>query len=217
LEKDMSKLSINLRLVENNSKIGRDILNALLPDVKRYFSTKTNGLKDQIADILITNIMSEPEYSSLVSGSLFHEFGIPDPAGRIQEIFSAIKSGGVLSIKQPSISGNMIKGGFKVSMVKEDFADLISLGGSSLTTEKGSVLNWLKWLLIEGDTIIISDYSYSVEAPGRSRTGLGVMVSGGSWRVPPEFAGNTKNNWITRAIDKAMPAIESSITRAMKG
>jgi len=212
-----SQLSFSLNLVGNNPQIAREILIALLPDVKTYFSTRVSGIQDQIADLLINSIMSEPEYTSLLQGSLFHEFGIPDPASRIDDIFRTIRDGGVLTIKQPSISGNQIKGGFKISMVKQDFNDLISLGGSSFITEKGSTLNWLKWLLLEGDTIIISDYSYSVEGPGKSRTGLGVMVSGGSWRVPPEFAGNIKNNWITRAIDKAMPAIEAVVTRTMRG
>ena len=212
----MSKLSLSLNLVGNNPQIARDILVSLLPDVKRYFSTRVSGIQGQISDLLINSIMSEPEYTALLGGSLFHEFGIPNPAARIQDIFMAIRSGGVLNVKQPSISGNGIKGGFKISMVKQDFNDLISLGGSSFTTEKGSTLNWLRWLLLEGDTVIISDYSYSVEGPGKSRTGLGVMVSGGSWRVPPEFAGNIKNNWITRAIDKAMPAIEAAVTKAMR-
>jgi hypothetical protein len=213
----MSKLSINLSLVETNDKISRDILSALLPDIQAFFNKKIKVVEDSIADILINSIMSEPEYASLVSGTLLHEFGIPNAASRLSEILNAIRSGKSTEINSPAISGSRIKGGFRLKMVKQDFSDLLSLGGASFTTEQGSILNWLRWLLIEGDSVIITDYSYSVDGPGKSRTGLGVMVSGGSWRVPPEFAGNIKNNWITRAIDKAMPQIEASVTRIMRG
>lgn len=212
----MSKLTIDLKLLDTNAKIGRDIMNALLPDVKQYFNSRLQRVENAIPDLVVQSIMSEPEYGALLNGTLFHEFGIPDPAGRVSEILSTIRSGASIDIKSPSISGNSIKGGFKFKMVKQDFADLLALGGSSFITEKGSVLNWLRWLLIEGDSVIITDYSYSVEGQGKSRTGLGVMISGGSWRVPPEFAGNIKNNWITRAIDKAMPQIEATVTRIMK-
>lgn len=212
----MSKLTVDIRLLDTNAKIGRDMMNALLPEVKQYFNARIQRVENIIPDLVVQAIMSEPEYAALIGGTLFHEFGIPDPAGRLSEILSVIKNGTNIDIKSPSISGNSIKGGFKFRMVKQDFSDLLALGGASFITEKGSVLNWLRWLLVEGDSVIITDYSYSVDGPGKSRTGLGVMISGGSWRVPPEFAGNIKNNWITRAIDKVMPQIEATVTRIMK-
>lgn len=213
----MSKLSISLSLVENNSTISKDILTALLPDVQAYFNSKIQEVQNIIPDIVVNSIMSEPEYSSILSGTLLHEFGLPDPSGRLTEIINAIKNSKNIQSRPPRISGGSIKGSFKFSMIKQDFSDLLSLGGASFVTEKGSVLNWLNWLLLEGDSVIITDYSYSVDGPGKSRTGLGVMVSGGSWRVPPEFAGNIRNNWITRAIDKVMPEVEASVTRIMRG
>ena len=213
----MSKLTVNLRLTETNAKISRDILLALLPDVKTYFNTRIRQIENTIPDIIVQAIMSEPEYSALLGGTLLHEFGIPNPAARLSEILDTIRNSKNIESKSPAVSGNTIRGAFKFRMIKQDFADLLSLGGASFITEKGSVLNWLRWLLLEGDSVIITDYSYSVDGPGKSRTGLGVMVSGGSWRVPPEFAGNVKNNWITRAIDKAMPQVEASVQKIMRG
>lgn len=213
----MSKVTLNLTLTDANSKIGRDMLLALLPDVKAYFDSRIRQVESIISDILIEAIMSEPEYTALLGGTLFHEFGIPDPSVRLSEILDTIRNSKNINAKSPTVFGNAIKGGFKFRMVKQDFADLLSIGAASFNTEKGSTLNWLRWLLLEGDSVIITDYSYSVDGPGKSRTGLGVMVSGGSWRVPPEFAGNIKNNWITRAIDKAMPDIEAAVQKIMRG
>ena len=145
----MSKLTLDVRLLDTNAKIGRDIMNALLPDVKQYFNARLQRIEDSIPDLVVQAIMSEPEYSALIGGALFHEFGIPDPAGRLSEILATIRNGTSIDIKSPSISGNTIKGGFKFKMVKQDFSDLLSLGGSSFITEKGSVLNLAK-MVIDG-------------------------------------------------------------------
>jgi hypothetical protein len=40
--------------------------------------------------------------------------------------------------------------------------------------------------------------------------------TGSVWRVPPEFAGNIKNNWITRAIDSAGPEIENLLQASIQ-
>jgi hypothetical protein len=103
-------------------------------------------------------------------------------------------------------------------MIKSDFNDLISMGESVVVTEKGTDLNWLSWLLIDGDAIIISDYMFVAGPFDTSRTGMGIMrQSGGAWRVPPEFAGQINNNWITRAIDAAASEIDNTLQSILKG
>ena len=44
------------------------------------------------------------------------------------------------------------------------------------------------------------------------------MISGQSsiYRVPPQFAGTSSDNWITRGIDQALPQIESYINRMVQ-
>jgi hypothetical protein len=41
------------------------------------------------------------------------------------------------------------------------------------------------------------------------------QVGGGFWRVPPEYAGNMQNNWITRAIEAASSQIDKEIQRLL--
>jgi len=90
-------------------------------------------------------------------------------------------------------------------MISKSFAQM---------TEKGVSLEWLRWLLFEGASPIVKGYdvSFSNNNP-YSRTGGAVMVKVGrkSWRVPPEYIGTVKNNWITRAIDKTDEAITKII------
>lgn len=209
----MSKLKFSLKLSENNSTISKNIINALLPDIQRYINNIANKMTNTIPTIIINSIVNQPEYASLMSGSLQYEFGLPDPANRLAEILNTIKSNAVVSNKPVKLVGNKISANIKFAMIKQDFSDLLSLGSASLITEKGSTLNWLDWLLVQGDTVIITDYNFIFGPSEYSRTGMGLMKksTGGSWRVPPEFAGTIQNNWITRAIDSATQEIDSAI------
>lgn len=214
----MSSLKFNMKLLGNNSSIAKDMMNALLPDIEKYFDKVYSKMSRDIPDILISSIQSQPEYSALLGGTLQGEFGIPDPQARLNEIMSTIRSGQVVKKIPVKISANGIKAGIKLQMVKSDFSDLLSLGSASFDTEKGTKLEWLRWLLTEGDTIIISDYQFVLGSYPTSRTGFGVMrqFGGSGWRVPPEFAGTVQNNWITRAIESASASIESALQNAVK-
>lgn len=211
----MSTLSFNLRLVENNSAISQNILKALLPDINRYFNNISNTIRNIIPKIVIDAIRNEPEYASLTSGKLKGEFGLTDASARIETILSTIQNNLIIDSKQPVLSGGQIKGGIRLKMIRSNFSDLLSLSDSSFTTEKGANLNWLRWLLIEGDNVIVSDHIFTAGSYSSSRTGFGIMneFKGAFWRVPPEFAGNINNNWITRAIDKASSLINQELDK----
>jgi hypothetical protein len=60
-------------------------------------------------------------------------------------------------------------------------------------------LHWLQWMLIRGDETIIVGYEYNPQT-GLGRSKLGNMKKGNSFRVPPQYAGTSDNNFITRAL-----------------
>lgn len=213
----MSILSFSMKIVESNSTIAQEIARALLPDVNRYFDRVYDKVKNTIPKLVIDSIKNQPEYSSLISGKLKGEFGLPDASSRIDSILSTIENSVVLQKKSATISGGQIKTGLKLQMIQSNFADLISLSDATFVTEKGSSLNWLRWLLIEGDNIIIADHEFLAGPYSSSRTGMGIMneFKGAFWRVPPEYAGNINNNWITRAIAQVSGNIEQELTKAM--
>lgn len=212
----MSSLKFNVKLVDSDSAINKAILNALIPELNKYLDKIYNRMANEIPDILINNIQSQPEYASLLGGELQGEFGIVDPQSRINDILTTIKNGKVVTKTPVSIAGQNIKGGIKLEMVRKDLQDLLTLGSASFTTENGSNLEWLKWLLTEGDSIIITSHEFIFGSNPASRTGLGIMrQSSRGWRVPPEFAGSINNNWITRAIDASNAQI-NDIMRKLK-
>lgn len=211
-------LNISVKLLESNKTIADQILKALIPDIRQYLDKIYNSLKSTIPLIVIESIKAQPEYTALLSGTLQYELGIVDPGSRLKEILATIESGAIVSTKPLKTTGSGFSGGVKLQMVKSDFSDLLNLGSASFVSENGSQINWLEWLLIEGDSVIISDYDFILGPSKYSRTGMGIMrsMSGGSWRVPPEYAGTANNNWITRAIEAASQSIQKEIEKISK-
>lgn len=214
----MSKLNFSVKLVDKTSDINKKILQALSPQIETFFNKISKQIENDIPNIIIDSIKNQPEYAALMGGVLQGEFGIPDPATRLSSILDTIKSGSVVKVKPVSISGNKISAGIKLQMIQKDFADLLSLGDATVVTENGNRLNWLQWLLIEGDSVIVSDYQFVAGPNPGSRTGMGIMqqFTGAFWRVPPEYAGTITNNWITRAIDSASSTINGKLESLLK-
>lgn len=210
----MSKAKLSVSVLESTEDLSKAVLQALLPDVQKYFDKIYNTIDKNIPNILIESITAQPEYTALINGTLQYEFGIPDPAQRVGDILDTIRAGGFIKNKPVSIRGNTLVAGITLQMIRSDFEDLLSLGSASIETEKGTSLNWLQWLLLAGDSIIISDHMFILGPSQYSRTGMGIMRENKNafWRVPPEYAGDINNNWITRAIDQASSSIDSELT-----
>lgn len=213
----MSNLRGDIFIVESNSEIESKILRALKPEINKYLEKVFAKTKLKITDAIINAITNSPEYNSLISGDLKYEFGLPDSDSRVNSLLNFWKKINT-DYKNVSISNNKLSGGFTISMIQSDFSDVINLSAAVFTTEKGTDLNWLEWLLLFGNKTIIKDYVVEFGANPRSRTGRAVMrgVQKGKWSVPSEFAGTKNNNWITRAIDSADSEINSILQEALK-
>ena len=208
---------LHINILESNDEISQKLLKALLPEVTKYFNKAFNQCKKEITTIVSSAIVSSPEYQSIMSGKLKYEFGLPDSGSRLASILSFWK---YLDIQydKPKIIKNQINSYFTLSMIKSDYSDVLSSAAATFKTEKGSDLEWLQWLLLFGDKVIIKDYSVEIGPNPRSRTGNAVMVGNtrGRWGVPPEFSGTSQNNWITRAIDSADGAINELLNKCLK-
>jgi hypothetical protein len=213
----MSNIKSKISIVESNAQIESKILRALRPELNKYLEKVFNKAKPRIVNSVVKAIKSEPEYQSLLSGNLKYEFGLPDSDSRVSNILSFWQK--ITSdYKSVTINGNKLVGGFTISMINSDYNDVINSSAATFTTEKGTDLNWLEWLLLFGNKTIIRDYIVEFGPNPRSRTGRAVMkgVQKGKWSVPAEFAGTKNNNWITRAIESADSEINNILKEATK-
>lgn len=212
----MTNLQGFLKLEESTGEINKKILEALLPQVEKYLKKLFNKVSEQIKVVVIEAIRKAPEYQSLLTGQLKAEFGLPDSEARVNSIIN-VWNNLTVEYKDTKISRGSLYGGFKISMIPKDFSDVLTLEASSFTTEKGTQLNWLEWLLLFGNKAIIKDYTIQLGPNPRSRTGMAIMKGqlAGKWSVPSSYAGTANNNWITRAIDSVDDAINEILSKAL--
>lgn len=213
-------MRIQFKILEKNREIEKRILDALLPEIANLMKNASRSITKNIKDIVVTAIQNSPEYLSLMSGSLKAEFGIPDPEQRLTELLNIWIKNINISFSPPKVSNSRIKSSFKLEFIRSDLSDVLGSDvGIVVDNLSGKSVYWLEWLSLAGDKSILKDYTIVYGPNRRSRTGLAVMrpLSGGRWKVPPEFSGTVNNNWITRAIDSVSDQIEKAIEQGFGG
>jgi len=209
----------NLKLIENDSAIINSILKALLPEVDKYFKKSINNLKSSLPVVIQKAISNTPEYSSIQSGILRYNFGIPDPNSKLSGLIDIWSNNIQINYTQPIISRNSIKCNISAGMIKIDFSDVLYTEYAIVVDSiRGYSLPWLEWLLLEGNKTIIKNQKIIFGPNKASRTGFAIMRDSqtSSWKVPSQYAGTQNDNWITKAIDDAALEIENTINKAFE-
>lgn len=205
-------MKLSLNIVESTSTIEKDILNIIASVLDEAFQKLRPSIINKLQQIVKDAIMAEPEYQSLLNGQLKYELGI-DNNFKIMDIIEVWSSTVNIDIKPVRIVGSKLTGGIAISMIKSDYSDVLSQDSASITDQNtGSVIPWLYWLLLAGGDILISNYEVQLGPNPKSRSGNAIMVSSTeNWRMPPQYAGTAKDNWVYRAINKLDSQIENML------
>lgn len=209
----MSQLTIGVKIVETEREIQKRILDALKRKLFSALGNTGKFIRRDVVNLVLKAIKNTPEYNSLLGGKLQGELGVPDVEERLNQLMAVWAKSMIFTASPVTRSAQSLKGKLTLSMIKKDFSDVLSLPASVYTTQKGEEIPWLRWLLLEGDRIILRDYEVQLRS-GQGRTGLGLTIErqSATWRVPPEFSGTVTNNFVTRAID----GIDAEIMRLIK-
>jgi len=157
----------------------------------------------KIQEIIGLVLRASPEYTTLRSNtSEHHQFGIPDIERLMDAVISKILRDIRLNVsfRHMKGSGGYYTSTFSIRLLDATFESILSLPEANFVTEKGYLLPWLKWLLLEGTRPVIVNFYYSGLKSPSSRTGYGIMKNKYSWGVPSNIAGTAGNNWLLRAI-----------------
>jgi hypothetical protein len=209
-------MKISLTLLETQQEISIKIGNALLPDLRKIFAKGIKNIRTELPNIVNTAIINTPEYNSILSGKLRYEFGIRNSSSKLAGLLDTWSRNIYVVSTPPSvISGGKIIGQFSASMIKVDFSDVLYTEYAEVYDDmRGYSLPWLEWLLLNGNRTIVRNHKVVYENSPRSRTGKALMrPNSQSWSVPAEFAGDRRNNWITRALDKIGPEIDTLLKK----
>jgi hypothetical protein len=195
-------MSLTLKLLDSNGKISSDINAALVKVVALQIQKNQKTAIRSINALVPKWIRQQPEINSLLSegtfGSLNAQFGLLSGSSTVvtEGIISAIVDSIQVEVKPlTKISKSPV---LVFSIQPTTFRELLELQVGKVTTAKGTILEWLEWLLLLGNRTVVYGYSYKPDRMGRS--GGGVMEGGSIFRVPPQFAGSRDDNFITRAL-----------------
>ncbi len=211
----MASVNIFGKLLTSSTDFKNYILKTISETVNKNLFSKLTPVEGTISDIVLFSIKAQPEYSSLKSGELRNRFGIKS-AAQVDEVLAALDDIDV-KVDKARVSGGEITAEITVNMIKSDFASL-GIAAGSYVSEGGSQIDWLNWLLYEGNNSVVIGYKYKPVVSPKSRTGKGIMIKGEGniFRVPPEFAGTADDNWITRGVDAALPQIQDYFNKIVK-
>lgn len=194
------KNNISIKIIDSIGDIQKKVNQAIAEEANKVLLKRKSTILQQAQSLAVGWIASQPEMQDLQSvsvGSLAGQFGLyaGQGQGAAIAITNAIKHAITVDFKK---FNNNFVGGFDINFQPTDFLNLLSLPQGFVNYANGK-LPWLDWLLTKGDTVIVVNYHYNAQT-GIGRSGLGNMTKGGSFRVPPEFSGTEKNNFITRAL-----------------
>lgn len=195
-------MKLTCKVLESNA----DITKFILEDIKKQIDIAINksipNISQEIKSLVAEALRNQPEYASLMTGTLKAEFGIFSSSS-IQSVINGLIETLQVTKDNIKISNNGLSGGFKLTMMKsDDLNGLIYADFASVIDDDGYVLPWLQWLLLEGQSIIVKNYEVLYTKSASSRSGMALMKpSNSSWKVPAQFSGTEKNNWTTRAIN----------------
>lgn len=212
-------MEIKIKVVESLNQINKGILNSFVKDIKQDIDRGVSIVKKQLPQLVNSIVISSPEYSSLLGGTLKYELGIPDANTKIAAMIDIWSTNILYKYNPPTVKGSSIVSSFSASLFKADFSDIIGTDYAKVYDRiRGYNLPWLQWLVFYGNAPLIDDYQVILKNSSASRTGRALMrrKEGSSWRVPSEFSGIISDNWITRAIAAKSADIESLLERAFK-
>lgn len=189
--------------------IERKAKKALRASLNGMLNRSSVEIQKRLRILIFQAITLSEEYQALISGPLHHEIGVPDVATRLSSIINTWANSITVKVRLVRFTSTGIIGGFRITGLDASWSDVLTSPDASFVTEKGKNLPWLEWLLIQGKGVIVRDYEVILSTTRRSRTGKGIMVRGKRrrWKIPSQHAGTTKNNFVTRALERASKRI----------
>jgi len=208
-------MKISIKLLDTIPAIDDKIKAAVSEDVNQRLRVAKQTIVRETSGKIYGWIQSQPEMKSIMQdgpGSLSSQFGLSgaDGVNAVYAIGLAVAKATTVEIRY--YNKYLKNGGLWLNFQPASFKNLLNLQeGINTAYPEG---HWLRHLLLSGNKTIVVGYQYT---PGKGgRAGGGTMRPGGAWRVPPQFAGEEGNNFITRAFSGREKEVADIFSKALK-
>lgn len=202
----------NIELIEDELSIEKAILSAMQKDIKKWIKGSSHIVQEHIKNAIRTAIKNSFIYQELGrSGDLVAQLGLLDGQIRLYNIIEHWAENIVVEIDDFAL---------KISAIKADYEDVLSLPDSVFTTPENQYeLPWLQWLLLSGSSTLVQNYYIKYKFAGR--TGLAIMVenTGSAWSLDLgglPFGNTINDNFVTEAIRTLDDTVEIGIINALQ-
>ena len=188
--------NISIKLTQSTKTIENKIKKAIADEMNnliRRRRARLLGARKKAVDGWVSSSAFIVHLASGGVGSIAAEFGLL--AGSESIVANSIKSAIAESTKiEFGKFTKTLKGGLEIRFQPSTFVNLLSLPEGFTTINNGK-LHWMDWLINRGDEVLVFDYTFQPGLEGRS--GGGVMLGGGSYRINPKYSGTQDNNVFT--------------------
>lgn len=220
--------SVDVQFTKSASQLERDLLRLLRDDIADRWTKALPDIRQEFVWALDDAILASDTYKALMPGGILsYEFGLPvneayTMVETIKDIWLSEVHLGITPLRVTH--NNQISGGFRVRAINSNLENVLRSEAAkvtyySKTYEKEVTLEYLRWLLTMGDSIIVDDYQVVLN-PGLgrrlSRSGNALMfkLSGeSSYSVNPSFSGTKSSNWTHKFLDKVKDDLERIIDK----
>ena len=210
---------VTIKLLESDKQIAKQMMLEIVKELNKRIPSHMNTIDKKLRVATYKYLKTSKTYESLISGDLAAHFGIPiaHRETNINAIIQAVADRMEVEYTPVKYSVSKFTNGIKIKVLMKDLSEVLSLYQGVVGTEDGEVLEWLRWLLTKGDSIIIKEYDVQLMV-GKGRSGGGIMIYDQAevWRVPPEYSGTMRDNWLTRTLNENSTAYLSIIEKIIK-
>lgn len=198
-------VGFNTRVIAHKSFFA-NATKTLSKDASRNLKSVKTDMEKFVGEAIELEMRGSDEWFSLLDDTLRLHFGLEAPGPVLDQLMECIRNEVKVEVKPGNgdILGSMI-----ITLGTDLINKLLLVPGATYESN-GFNIPWLRWLLLEGDKIVVPEYQVSLGMFRTSRSGGAIMFPNrkiAGWGVPPEFAGTLQNNWLTRSLDKVLPKI----------
>lgn len=202
----MSTINASLKLINFEKEFNQNIIREIKNLLNLKMPSIVIKIKDRLKVELKNSISQSNTWQEVYSGMLRGELGIQNTGG-LDNILDTWANGIMVKFNNNAL------GSIDIGMIQSDYSDVLTMPEASFayaSKNTSGVIEWLRWLLLESSSIIVSSYDFTPSNKGR--TGLGIMKrNAGGWRVPAEHAGSATDNFVTRSLQDINKIIDEVV------
>ena len=218
-----------IELTESNQQFEAIILEVISKKLDKAFGKAYKIILQKLRNLVHQAISESDVITELRDGEqLRGELGLTSGLARSAATSITEEVANSVELEYKSISflpTGDAKGGLSLWIQKSDLSNVLKIAQAQVSYyskryKKAVKLDWLDWLLTEGDRIIVAKFHFEPKR-GRGRSGIGDMKKQGVFRMDSQYAGTEDDNFITRTLqdkkftDKLTILIEKEIGKQL--